>query len=31
VADPVAQASRANLVEQYNNVLAQIDTTAQDS
>jgi flagellin-like hook-associated protein FlgL len=31
VQDPVAQAARANLVQQYNNVLAQIDTTAQDS
>jgi flagellin len=31
VADPNSQATRANLVQQYNNVLAQIDTTAQDS
>ena len=31
VADPNAQASRASLVSQYNNVLAQINTTAQDS
>ena len=31
VADPIAQAARANLVSQYNNVLQQIDTTAQDS
>jgi flagellin len=31
VQDPVAQASRANLVQQYNNILAQIDTTSQDS
>jgi flagellin len=31
VADPDSQATRANLVEQYNNVLAQINTTAQDS
>jgi flagellin len=31
VADPVAQATRANLVTQYNNILQQIDTTAQDS
>ena len=29
--DPVAQAARANLVAQYNNILAQIDTTSQDS
>ena len=31
VADTAAQATRANLVTQYNNVLQQIDTTAQDS
>ncbi|MDR3662679.1 MAG: DUF1522 domain-containing protein, partial [Mycobacterium sp.] len=31
VADANAQATRANLVTQYNNVLQQIDTTAQDS
>jgi flagellin len=31
VADPVAQATRANLVSQYNNILAQIDTTSQDA
>jgi hypothetical protein len=31
VADVNAQATRANLVTQYNNVLAQINTTAQDS
>ena len=31
VADPVAQAARASLVAQYNNILAQIDTTSQDS
>jgi len=31
VADPNAQASRAALVSQYNNVLAQINTTAQDA
>jgi flagellin len=31
VADPNSQATRANLVNQYNNVLAQINTTAQDS
>ena len=31
VQDPVAQATRANLVDQYNNILAQIDTTSQDS
>src|SRR6185437_6814711 len=30
VADPNSQASRAALVGQYNNVLAQINTTAQD-
>src|ERR1700731_3939388 len=31
VADPNSQAARASLVSQYNNVLAQINTTAQDS
>jgi flagellin-like hook-associated protein FlgL len=31
VADPSSQAIRANLVTQYNNVIAQITTTAQDS
>jgi flagellin len=31
VVDPNAQASRAALVSQYNNVLAQINTTAQDA
>jgi flagellin len=31
VADPTSQAARASLVAQYNNVLAQINTTAQDS
>ena len=31
VADANAQATRANLVAQYNNILQQIDTTAQDS
>jgi flagellin-like hook-associated protein FlgL len=31
VADPNSQATRATLVAQYNNVLAQINTTAQDS
>jgi flagellin len=31
VADTVAQTTRANLVSQYNNILTQIDTTAQDS
>ena len=31
VADPNSQASRAALVGQYNNVLAQINTTAQDA
>jgi flagellin len=31
VADPNAQATRANLVAQYNNVLQSINTTAQDS
>jgi flagellin len=31
VADANSQATRANLVDQYNNVLAQINTTAQDA
>jgi flagellin len=31
VADATAQATRASLVNQYNNVLAQITTTAQDA
>jgi flagellin len=31
VVDPNSQATRANLVQQYNNVLAQINTTSQDS
>ncbi|MDR3659006.1 MAG: hypothetical protein P4L86_01075, partial [Mycobacterium sp.] len=31
VVDPNSQATRASLVEQYNNVLTQINTTAQDS
>jgi flagellin len=31
VQDPVAQTARASLVSQYNNILAQIDTTSQDS
>ncbi len=31
VADPNSQATRASLVAQYNNVLTQINTTAQDS
>jgi flagellin-like hook-associated protein FlgL len=31
VLDPVSQATRTNLVAQYNNVLQQINTTAQDS
>jgi len=31
VADPVSQATRANLVSQYNQILTQITTTAQDS
>jgi hypothetical protein len=31
VADPTSQAQRASLVAQYNNVLAQINTTAQDA
>jgi flagellin len=31
VADPTSQSTRASLVQQYNNVLAQINTTAQDA
>jgi hypothetical protein len=31
VVDPNAQAARASLVSQYNNVLAQINTTSQDA
>jgi hypothetical protein len=31
VQDTVAQTSRSNLVNQYNNILNQIDTTSQDS
>ena len=31
VADPNSQATRSSLVSQYNNVLAQINTTAQDA
>jgi flagellin len=31
VADPNAQATRSGLIEQYNNILKQIDTTSQDS
>jgi flagellin len=31
VQDSIAQTARANLVTQYNNILAQIDTTSQDS
>ena len=31
VSDPVAQATRANLVSQYNNILDQINTTSQDA
>jgi flagellin-like hook-associated protein FlgL len=31
VADPSSQAIRANLVTQYNNIIAQITTTAQDA
>ncbi|MCK1344078.1 DUF1522 domain-containing protein [Bradyrhizobium sp. CW11] len=31
VQDSVAQTARANLVSQYNNILQQIDSTAQDS
>ena len=30
-ADPVSQATRANLVSQYNQILTQITTTAQDA
>jgi len=30
-ADPVSQATRASLVNQYNNIVTQITTTAQDS
>jgi len=29
--DPVAQATRSNLVSQYNNIMSQIDTTSVDS
>ncbi len=31
VADPVSQATRANLVAQYNQIITQITTTAQDA
>ena len=31
VADPASQTIRANLVSEYNNIIAQITTTAQDS
>jgi flagellin len=31
VADPDSQSTRAGLIAQYNNILAQIDTTSQDS
>ena len=31
VADPASQSIRSNLVSQYNNIIAQITTTAQDS
>jgi flagellin len=31
VQDPVAQTARSSLVSQFNNILAQIDTTSQDS
>ncbi|HLZ00707.1 MAG TPA: flagellin [Bradyrhizobium sp.] len=31
VADPTSQATRSSLVSQYNNVLTQINTTAQDA
>jgi flagellin len=31
VADPDAQATRSGLIDQYNNILKQIDTTSQDS
>ncbi|WGD55496.1 DUF1522 domain-containing protein [Bradyrhizobium sp. CB1650] len=31
IQDPVAQTARSNLVNQFNNILAQIDTTSQDA
>ncbi|MGY3468642.1 flagellin-like hook-associated protein FlgL [Bradyrhizobium sp. LM6.11] len=31
IQDPVAQTARSGLVSQFNNILAQIDTTSQDS
>ena len=31
VADPVSQATRAGLIDQYNNIIAQINTTTADS
>ena len=31
VADPASQTTRANLVAQYNNIIAQVTTTSQDS
>jgi len=31
IQDPVAQTARSSLVSQFNNILAQIDTTSQDS
>src|SRR5260221_6583292 len=31
LADPVSQTTRASLVAQYNNIIAQITTTSQDS
>jgi flagellin len=31
VADPISQTTRASLVAQYNNIIAQITTTSQDS
>jgi flagellin-like hook-associated protein FlgL len=31
IADPASQAIRSNLVSQYNNIVAQISTTAQDA
>ena len=31
MADPNAQATRAGLIAQYNNILQQIDTTSRDS
>ncbi len=31
IGDSAAQATRANLIAQYNNILTQLDTTAQDS